>query len=509
MLVKERTRFQYAIAALLVVGFALLVFGRAMDRDLNHDEHQFIAPGVLLAREGLLPYLDYPLFHLPNLTFLYALSDLMFANLIVSTKLFSALSTILVGVLLALVCWRGCRHEQRSLALNAIASLLALMFFDPLFDFTIGKTWNHEVPTLCLVMALVMAGANVTRDKIWLAVVTGIAAGIAAGTRLTFVTVAAPVCLLPVLYGLFWKRRWQLVMASCAGFLFAMIPTIWLCVKAPEAFWFDNFQFPRLRLMDASDGRVQKTATFWRKIRFFFKEVVLPSWPLFLAYVLVGLPPAIRWFRERSRELLPAAFVLLALPLALAGCFTPSRYQYQHYYLFVPLLALGIACGVSFTGRKSGKSVALILSVLALINIGVAASERSYRWVRTTFKPSAWYASDVQEMAEQLRQKVSSGKILTLAPTLPLEAGLSIYPELATGPFGWRAAHLIDPAKRGRLKFLAPEDLSVCLEKDPPAGILTGYEKEDLERPLIEYAKANGFQPVQLYKKRTLWLKST
>jgi hypothetical protein len=39
---------------------------------LNHDEHQFVAPSVLLLREGLLPYRDYPFFHTPNLVFVFA-----------------------------------------------------------------------------------------------------------------------------------------------------------------------------------------------------------------------------------------------------------------------------------------------------------------------------------------------------------------------------------------------------------------------------------------------------
>lgn len=50
----------------LIVLAAFLLFARAVERDLNHDEHQFLAPSALLTT-GTRPYRDYPLFHLPNL----------------------------------------------------------------------------------------------------------------------------------------------------------------------------------------------------------------------------------------------------------------------------------------------------------------------------------------------------------------------------------------------------------------------------------------------------------
>ena len=59
-------------AALALFLFALL-FGAAMSKRLDHDEHQFVASGALLARQSLLPYRDFPYFHMPYLVGLYAL----------------------------------------------------------------------------------------------------------------------------------------------------------------------------------------------------------------------------------------------------------------------------------------------------------------------------------------------------------------------------------------------------------------------------------------------------
>jgi hypothetical protein len=62
------------VVALFLVEVLLLVAGVNLRRGLNHDEHQFVASGVLLARQGLLPYRDFPYFHVPLLSVIYARS---------------------------------------------------------------------------------------------------------------------------------------------------------------------------------------------------------------------------------------------------------------------------------------------------------------------------------------------------------------------------------------------------------------------------------------------------
>jgi len=54
-------------------GLALvLVFSMSIGKDLDVDEHGFIASGVLLARHGILPYRDYHYNHLPTEVLIYA-----------------------------------------------------------------------------------------------------------------------------------------------------------------------------------------------------------------------------------------------------------------------------------------------------------------------------------------------------------------------------------------------------------------------------------------------------
>jgi hypothetical protein len=67
-------------------------------------------------------------------------------------------------------------------------------------------------------------------------------------------------------------------------------------------------------------------------------------------------------------------------------------------------------------------------------------------------------------------------------------------------------AHLVDPEVRKRFHVVAPADLEQFLAKEPPAAILTGVEEDDLEAPLIDYAKGHGYRRVELKKKRDLWI---
>src|SRR5437868_2817504 len=74
---------------LLMVG--LLLLGLSMTKRLDHDEHQFIASGVLWARRGLLPYRDYPYFHMPYMVFVYGLLFKLSDHLLLVARVFTVL----------------------------------------------------------------------------------------------------------------------------------------------------------------------------------------------------------------------------------------------------------------------------------------------------------------------------------------------------------------------------------------------------------------------------------
>ena len=88
----------------------------------------------------------------------------------------------------------------------------------------------------------------------------------------------------------------------------------------------------------------------------------------------------------------------------------------------------------------------------------------------------------------------ATGPVATLSPLYPLQAGLPVYPELATGPFLWRVADHIAPELRAAYVMAGPQDLPQLFGKRPPAAILTGFDAM-VEAPLEAWARANGYEP--------------
>ena len=83
--------FRAAVFFLVTALVFPLVLGLAMTKGLNHDEHQHIAAGALVARDGLLPYRDFPHFHTPYLAFIYAALFHATDHLLLAARLFGAL----------------------------------------------------------------------------------------------------------------------------------------------------------------------------------------------------------------------------------------------------------------------------------------------------------------------------------------------------------------------------------------------------------------------------------
>src|SRR5438067_1389567 len=107
---------------------------------LNHDEHQFVAPAALIQRFGLLPYRDFPLFHLPALTLVYALFYKCDYPFLLARTFNSAAASALVCLVFAFA-WRKFAAWPFWRRFGISAGFAALILFAPLFLETSGKTW--------------------------------------------------------------------------------------------------------------------------------------------------------------------------------------------------------------------------------------------------------------------------------------------------------------------------------------------------------------------------------
>ena len=488
---------------------ALCVFRAAvcLSRGLHHDEEQFIASGALLAREGLLPYIDYPYFHLPNLVFIFAALFKTNDFLLLTARSFNIVCACLLLVLifgLIAFAFRGFGERRWYIAL-AITGLFAI---NPLFRFTVGRAWNHDLPVLASVAAfaaLIGAAQSLHASK-WL-VAAGALLGIAAGTRLTFLPLFAPFLIVVMLFAAPGRARGRAAAVLVAAFLVAMLPTAWVFLRAPAEFIFGNFTYNGA--VNREFRLSTKPASIALSNRILYPLTDIAKSPAYLllvsgfVYFACWLPLRAGWRTlMQHREI---AAVVVILPFILAAAFMPSPPYHQYYYAAVPFLVLGFAFGMARAWNNPADRTKPLRVTLAAVVIGAIGLIPSAPKTLLVLKPRDWGVWAVHRKAAEISRVAGEHRVLTLSPTYALEAGLRIYGELATGPFAWRVERFVKEEDRIRFRVLGPGNLDARLRDERPA-ILLGVANTDLERPLAQFARAHGYHRVAVGEHRSVWL---
>jgi Dolichyl-phosphate-mannose-protein mannosyltransferase len=496
-----------AVFAFLIVSAVVfpIVLGLGMTRGLNHDEHQHVAAGALVAREGLLPYRDFPHFHTPYLAFAYAALFRATDHLLTASRQLSVLcATAILGIIgsFAYVLFR---KKGRLFASLVCAGSVLLALTTTLFTQTSGRAWNHEPSLLLVLLAFVAHVAGMKSERLGWFAVSGVLLGLAIGTRITCAPLVAPFALAPLLYPHPRRWRWRQIVSFGGGLLIGLAGLIYLFAVAPEQAAFDNFGFANANILYRFSEGEPRTMTLPTKLRFFFKEIIRPDAALFLA----GLLPAIVAYlvnrRTSRRPQFELPFLLLLLPFGLVGSFAPSPTFDQYFFPLVPLLLLCGLYGLASVPVENAWFRRMTYFGVAAVVLSVAMGVRAFDDIEDYFNPPKWEGTRLHRRAQEIRLHVPSGKILTLAPAYPVEAGLSIYPPFSTGPFAWRVSSYIEPTAAARLGIVSPATLDQMLAVAPPAGVLVGFEEKG-EKELNAYARRTGLKLVSLVDDHRLWV---
>lgn len=515
-----------ALVGLLALAAPLLI-QTALEREITRDEHQFVAAATLLAREGRLPFRDYPYFHVPFQVPVQALLIKLGANPLAGARHCS----LALGLgCLGLVFWGAWRYLAGLppwLGLGLAAALAVWLTHHPLFLYALGRAWNHDLAMFLALAAFLVLGPALGRPRPGRPLLaSGLLLGLAAGTRLSW----APV-VFPMLVAVYWlgpppgrPRSWRLGLPFLAGLALAGLPLLPLALTSWDDLVFGVLVYPSQLTTQFWAQHNYARAMDWAGKLAFLRGQVLPipgDYSLFGTYAHTGLLAAATLLLALPLNLLAlvrkntawrqSGLVLLLLPVVFLGAMLPTPNMYQYYYQPVPwcLLALALALGAlpelapARLGRPWLWAPLGLLAVYALAHGGyhlVHAGQAGWG--------PGWKAgpSDAQAVGRAMARQVGAGRVLTLTPTFPLEGGLTIYPELASGPFAFRVAHLLSPEERRARRMVAPADLEAFLAPQPPAAILSGLER-DLDHHLTDYAQAHGFQPRGLPDPRlVLWL---
>ena len=504
----------YSFAAAI----AVCVYAHALQKPLDHDEHQFIASAALIAREGLVPYRDFPYFHLPYLSYLYAAAFLVSDHLLLTARLVAATAALAVAALV----WRRARSMLTgvadAVATAGAAACVLVLVTNPMFLYTAGRAWNHDVAILAaLASTIALAGAPEAKRPTLAAMIAGALLGIAIGTRSTMALLAPPLLLAAALSS---DRGWTLLSRAslpggfAIGVALAQAPLAALYALAPEKFVYGNVTYnlvlnTRYRHETGYDVAMSDTQKLG-----YLVDVVLAhprNAALLLAYFVSALVAVVAVRRSpQAREARSSRFavtVALCLPFLLIAAQLPTPTWYQYYYALVPFLVVGAIANLGACGATHYRWIGIAAALPALV--GAVTGARYYRPYLFITPPAEWTAISVHETGRKIASLHDTERVLTLGPTFPLEGGLGIHPALATGAFAWRTAPLVEHDERVRLGLFGPDELATLEASDHPFAVLTGVERdpdENLEASLLEHVSGGAWAPTSVGEELTLWL---
>ena len=336
--------------AFVVAGLFLLLFARSMSRDFDLDEHQFVAPPLLLDQEGYLPYRDYPYFHMPGLVFLYAAVLPWFSCKLLAARTVSVLCGTATVALLFVTAWRWLSGFTRGQRWLWAGGTCAIYICSRLFTYTDGWAWNHDSAVLAGLGAFLAYCRGLRHGGVTWFALSGFLVGLALEIRLSFALLFLPMaaCLLLLPSCLSWRRRWLALGAAVFAGNLALTPAWLLLFICPDQFLFGNLGYPKLSAafyahLDAG------AMTVAAKIGHFFQTFLTDPGNAFL---LVGYLNSVGlvFLRYRPwRDPAGHAWVLLValFPFLYAGVAGPSPTQYQYAYMLLPFMTLTIFAAVA------------------------------------------------------------------------------------------------------------------------------------------------------------------
>lgn len=524
------------VSLALLASLAAFHLEAAQRRPFDHDEQLQVTGGALLARQGLLPYRDYPCEHLPYLAPVLALIYDHTDNLLASARTFNAACGVALVALVYALTWAALKEMPFWLRLMVSAATAVYMTMNAMFVFSSGRADNHDASLLLAVGAFLAHVLGMRRrQKAWY-LLSGVLLGLATGVRLTMLPLAGAM-VLAVLLPL--ERRPAGEKAGGTGLFLAglavgLLPAMVFTGMDPQRALFYNYTFNAdyngAFWLDQGGGH---PVSIPAKLGYLLGEVTwVPSHYPYIRYLgsgwatlpllpfaqngglFLGLALMVYFGRTLLSGPLPQVrrLTLWALPFALAAALASTPAFYQYFYPLLPFCLILFGCGWGALWRAYAprprmrkvltRSLAGFSLAFLLLGYGGMAIMVSH-WAGQPGPAPAWVSHlRGREMRSLLP---GGGKVLTLSPVFPLEGGLEIYPQLVTGPFFWRVAHLIEPERRKALNIVGPGDLESWLAGDPPAAILIGFEG-DQEEALKDYARRHGYRPRPLMHGGLLYL---
>ena len=170
----------------------------------------------------------------------------------------------------------------------------------------------------------------------------------------------------------------------------------------------------------------------------------------------------------------------------------------QYNYALVPFMLLAVLYALATVAARSDPArVRRVARVVAVVSV-VAGGQglRWYWWVMRLPTPGRWTPVVQHEEGRWIRSLTGpAARVLTMESTVPLEAGLDIVPEYATGRFPLLTARFDPAADRSAHDMVGPADLPTLLAKRPPDAVFARVPAT-VDAAFVAYARDHGYRRV-------------
>lgn len=486
--------------ALLLV----LVWGRVLGFEIRRDETMFVPPAAFLGDLAL--YRDVFYNHVPYSAWLFRAAERAFGEygLLLSARLVICAAWLVLVAAVGLTVLRLSRSGGL-----AVLSAMSLLMGEALLNQTGMTATNNLLPLAFMAAGLGLFLVTVIegRPRAAMLVLAGVCLSVAAGLKISagavIPAVAIGAFLVPA--GMpFARRVTHVALPLALGGLIGGAPALAVLAADPSrvlahvvgfhtgphvAWWAENIvREPGVAL--GLGGKAQIAYDLWLGGTSLLLGVVL----VFLLLVARRDPAGgIRATTEMRAALIAAAAILSLVVMA----FVPSPGFPQYYAPPLALLPFLPALAMRRLGPEGREQAAPVLLAAGLAMLALGAP-RLLPAAAVWADPGASTPARSAEVGAILRARLEAeglaeGRVATLMPIYPLEGGLAVYPEFATGPFAYRIAQVTEPELAARYVMAGPGDLHALFAAEPPAAILTGFVP-DIEGPFLSWAEAQGYR---------------
>ncbi|WP_163322283.1 hypothetical protein [Draconibacterium mangrovi] len=489
---------------LIVVLFAFILqaaFLRNMQNYTDHDDNPYNAGAKVTAEEGLLPYKDYRLIHMPYYVFTYALILEFTPSLTLSARIISLASFFTMLVLIFYSIQNSLYHKNQIFRFVIGASALLFIMYNPFVQYAFAR-FTYDFPLLLSMLSfLVLSSTDRSRRLPLKAAISGLLLGVAVGFRMHFIFFIIPFALSILL---FQKEsttvKFKQFLYFSLGVFAGLIPVFILISIAPKGFLFDIYQFHFKIDMKAQPGAA---LSLGEKLTELFDKV-LEKWQssvLLAGLILALILKAFNLVKD-NRLNFKINVLLITLPFLVylsVGKLLIIQYVYPLSVFLIVVIFYTIG-----TQKNYFNYVAILFFVLSIIPPLKVNYKKAYD-MKTT---ESWYALSRHRISTLVDEAINGeAKVLTLSPAEILESdSIKIYKEFVSSPFIWRTSHSISDDTRKEFNIISKKEVDNFMQTNQPDAILTGYYLGDLELKFVEFAQKNGYKKVDLPTERELKL---